>query len=486
MQLLRRRIGDFYIVRHLGAGGMADVYLAVNPQNREERAIKVMKKRASASASGYARFLREVELIRGLSHPNIVRVIDSGVLEELYYYSMEYMRAGNLARHIACVKSPLHQVMGTFSSICRGMAYAHARGIIHRDLKPANILIGDSGEPRISDFGIAKCLAAPDPSLTKSNEVMGSLAYLSPEQRSGAKGVDRRADVYSLGAVLYEMVMGYPPLGRFPLPCELMPGFPQTVQAILERCLAQKADERFADAGELLDGVDRCRRTLEPGFVCLPSDTTTQAPDTGKADADRIEGWLCTLRAGTTKERLSVIRQMVETMDAREARAILRIYPTEGDRVRWGLIRVFGERQVSGSTSLIMNELKNSFQRECAMEALGKIGAEEAFESIRDLLVQQPNLAITALIPLARTGRQRAIPYLVQFLRHELAVLRESAVHALASVGTDECLSLLQQHVGSEVDERVRMVARMSIGEITSNRAKRSENGEVVLADPRF
>jgi serine/threonine protein kinase len=240
VQMLRRRIGDFYIVEKIGSGGMAEVYLAIHPQTQEKRAIKVMRKRMTTGPAGYARFLREVELIRNLSHPNIVRVMESGVLDDCCFYSMEYARAGSLAQRMAKCRLPLEEVLDIFSSVCRGMAFAHAMGVVHRDLKPGNILIADSGEPKISDFGIAKNIERTGAALTKSNEVMGSIAYLSPEQRFCTKGVDRRTDVYSLGAILYEMVMGFPPLGKFPLPAELQPGFPEAVQGIIETCLMQR------------------------------------------------------------------------------------------------------------------------------------------------------------------------------------------------------------------------------------------------------
>lgn len=470
MEMLRRRIGDFYVVEQIGAGGMSNVYLALNPRTREKRAIKVLAKRATASPVSYARFLREIDIIRGLSHRNIVKILDSGGLEDCYYYSMEYMRAGSLARRLTRGKMTLGEALEIFASICSGMAYAHHKGIIHRDLKPANILIGASGTPMVSDFGIAKALNGRRTTLTKSNEIMGSIAYLSPEQRLNTKHVDHRSDVYALGAILYEMVMGFPPLGKFPLPCETQPEFPRAVQAILEKCLAIHPDDRYENAGCLLKDVEgyvgQGSATPPQTAAARPCSDNSGAVERSAHKMDRIEHWLHTLRSGTTRERLAVVREMVETMNAHETKAILKLYPTEADRVRWGLIRVLGELKIVGATQLLLRELKNPYQRECAIEALGRIGAGEAFNPIRRFVIENPNSAMTALVPLARTGKQRAIKYLRQYASHEMAVLREEATRALASIRTPESLQVLNERLAEEKDERVRAALLESIRSI--------------------
>ena len=118
------------------------------------------------------------------------------------------------------------------------MAYAHESGVTHRDLKPSNILFNTKGEPVVSDFGIAKVLNFEKMSLLPAGELMGTIAYLAPEQRFSSKKVNRRADVYALGAILYEMLMGFPPLGNFPKPAEVNPDFPESLQSVLMKCLA--------------------------------------------------------------------------------------------------------------------------------------------------------------------------------------------------------------------------------------------------------
>ncbi len=471
MDFTRRKLGVFYLTELIGRGGMSQVYLAINPRTHEKRAVKILAKRATASTTSYARFLREIEILRTLSHPHIVRILDSGVLEDCYFYMMDVM-SSSLAKRLEHGRMPLQDSIGLFAVTCRAVAHAHSKGIVHRDLKPSNILLTDTGAPMVSDFGIAKTLDADQPSLTGSNEILGTIAYLAPEQRHQSKRVDRRADVYALGTILYEMLMGFPPLGKFPWPRETQPAFPEDLQRILERCLAINPEGRYLDAGELLSDVERFQG-VKP--ACEGADGKSEGGRKSASDPDRMERWVEVLRYGTTKERLATVREMVEQMEPREARSVLKMFASEEDRVRWGLIKVLGDLRIRDATPMIVNELKNPYHRECAIEALGKIGADEAFQPLRDFLARNPESAMIILLPLARTGKQRSLRSLRPYLAHEMATLRQMAVRALESVETQESLMLLQECLPRERDDRVRSVYRQAIRILDSAlRAKES------------
>jgi hypothetical protein len=459
--MLRKKIGDFYLVEHLGSGGMSDVYLAVSPRTREKRAFKIVTKRASAAPTCYARFLREVEIVRRLEHPNIVSIYESGEINDFYYYGMEYMPGGNLARRLGKKKIPLPEAIHLVCNICAAMAYAHEKGIIHRDIKPANILLDAAGTPKVADFGIAKIIEEGRETLTRSGEILGTIAYLAPEQRFDTKRVDRRADIFALGAILYEMIMGFPPLGNFPWPREIQPDFPDSVQCILEKCLALNPIDRFKEAGILLIELEECRKTnvenrIVPGMNRTPSALAKHQITAFQPMTDRIEHWFLTLRSGTTRERLAVVREMVDTMEPREASAIIKLYAGEGERVRWGLMRALGDLKITAATPLLLNELKNPFHAECAVEALGKIGADDAFDSIREYVDKNPDSALVALVPMALTGKRRAVEYLKSYLKHEMAIVRQCAVRALAMITCDECLQILKDHLSYEMDDKIR------------------------------
>jgi Protein kinase domain len=454
--MLRRKIGQFYLVEHLGTGGMSEVYLALNPRTREKRAVKVLSRRATASSASYARFLREVEIIRALHHPRIVKILDSGSLDDCYYYMMEYMPGGSLARHLRRGKLPLKEALALFGAICDGMAFAHDKGVIHRDLKPANILLDAEGTPAVSDFGIAKLLDGERAALTRSNEVMGTIAYLAPEQRWSAKKVDRRADVYSLGALFYEMIMSFPPLGNFPSPRESRPDFPPGVEAMMMKCLSVDPEKRYTHAGALQVDVERMQNDSTSKKPQPLKDAPEVVGEEWSAKSDRIEQWFHVLRTGTTRERLNMVREMVETMEPREAKAILKLYSGEEDRVRWGLIRVFGDLRITAATPMILGELKNPYHRECAIESLGKIGCQDAFKPIREYIERNPEGALIALTPLALTGGEKAIKHLRRYLSDPMAIRRQGAVRAIASILSIDCLQILREHLAKERDDKVR------------------------------
>jgi serine/threonine protein kinase len=474
MSMLRKKIHDFYLVEQIGAGGMSEVFLGLNPRTREKRAFKILGKSATLWPGAYARFLREVEIIRSLSHPGIIKILDNGVLDECYFYSMEYMPGGNLTRIMQRGKPSLESTAQIFLQICEAMAYAHENGIIHRDLKPANILLSADGKPVVSDFGIAKILDDEHPPLTVSGEILGTIAYLAPEQRFNTKRVNQRADIYALGALCYEMLMGFPPLGKFPRPREINPDFPEGLQSIIEKCLAIRPEDRFENAGLLEIELEKClnvvprKKRESAGDVTAKMLLSLEENPSVSEKLDRIESWFRVLRTGTTRERLAVVREMVDKLASTEAKAILKLYPQEGDRVRWGLIKVLGELKIQAATPLILSDLKSPFHTECAIEALGKIGLEESYNALLAYVIEHPESSLIALVPLANTGKKRAVKFLRQFLGNEMSVLRQAAVRALAYVGSEECLQALKDQLCIECDEKVRLSILQAVHSLES------------------
>ena len=460
MSMLRKKIGEFYLAEQIGSGGVSEVYLGISPRTREKRAFKILGKRASAWSSAYGRFIREVDIIRELSHPGIIRVLDNGIVDDWYYYSMEFMPGGNLTRRMERGPIPIQDAMTLFTPVFDAMARAHERGVHHGALKPANILFSAAGQPVVSDFGIDKVLdleRAP----AIHGKILGTIAYLAPEQRFNLQPVNRRADVYALGAILYDMLMGFPPLGNFPWPGEVHQGFPETLQSILLKCLAADPENRFEHAGSLRaelqgkwyeTGTPNCpAAAANPDWFLLPNGEAIPPSKT-----DRIEGWFRVLRTGTARERLSVVREMVENMTPAEAKTMVKLYAEEGDRVRWGLIRVLGELRIEAATPLILTDLASPFHTECAIEALGRIGSGDAYGPLREFVSLHPECAVIALLPMANTGKQRAIEDLRRFLEHETAALRQAAVCALASIESVESLQALRERLCVEASEEIR------------------------------
>ncbi|MCX6056699.1 MAG: serine/threonine-protein kinase, partial [Chloroflexi bacterium] len=272
--LIGQSLGRYHILEQLGEGGMATVYKAYDTRLERDVAVKIIRKTAFSAEileKVLARFEREAKALAKLSHPNIVKVHDYGDHEGSPYLVLEYLPGGTL-RQLLGKPIPWQEALQLLLPIARGLAYAHQRGIIHRDVKPSNILVTESGEPLLSDFGIAKLLEIEEgQTLTGSGVGIGTPEYMAPEQGIG-KGVDARADIYSLGIVLYEMVTGRKPYmaetpmavvlkqmtDPLPRPTDFNREIPPPVEKILLKALAKKPQDRYESMNNFIQAMEIC------------------------------------------------------------------------------------------------------------------------------------------------------------------------------------------------------------------------------------
>ena len=270
--------GRYELRRRLAQGGMATVYLARDRQLDREVAIKMLHPQFASDPTFAERLRRESRAAAGLSHPNIVGVFDWGRQGERYFIVMEYVSGHSLAEIIAA-RGPLgaEAAAAIAFEVAAALAFAHRAGIVHRDVKPQNVLLSSDGHVKVTDFGIATMVGAgPSAGLTETGSVVGTAAYLSPEQAQG-EPTDARSDLYSLGAVLYEMLSGYPPFrGDTPVAVayqhvqdppvplgEIAEGVPQALDAITMRLLAKDPDDRYERAEDLRRHLQIVRERLE-------------------------------------------------------------------------------------------------------------------------------------------------------------------------------------------------------------------------------
>src|SRR5215216_577386 len=202
------KVGRYKIKSELGRGGMATVYRAHDPSSNREVAIKVLPPEMLRNLVTRARFKRELKLVASLEHPAIVPVYDVGEDDDQPFFVMRYMSGGSLAAMIKRQRFSLSDAAVIIERLASALDHAHSKGIIHRDIKPDNVLFDAGNHPYLSDFGVAK-FAETAVSAT-GHDVMGTPAYISPEQARG-ENVDHRADIYGLGAILYEMLTGKRP-----------------------------------------------------------------------------------------------------------------------------------------------------------------------------------------------------------------------------------------------------------------------------------
>jgi serine/threonine-protein kinase len=262
-------LGDFWLLRKLGAGGMGSVWLALSPEE-ELVAVKLLDPELARERTFVTRFLREGQAALRLRHPNIVRGRAVGEDSGRYFFAMEFV-PGSSVRAIVEAAGPisLREAALLVLQVAAGLAYGHERGIVHRDIKPGNILLTREGIAKLADFGLARRLDADLTALTRSGMGMGTPQYMAPEQIRDARSADARSDVYSLGATWYHMVVGRPPfLGATMLEVcqkhlgeELLPPaaanstVPEEVSKIIERMMAKDPNERCQTAADVTAAV---------------------------------------------------------------------------------------------------------------------------------------------------------------------------------------------------------------------------------------
>jgi beta-lactam-binding protein with PASTA domain/predicted Ser/Thr protein kinase len=268
--------GRYKVVRRLGTGGMADVFLCEDQQLGRKVALKLLHRRFAEDPAFVERFRREARSAAGLQHPNIVGVYDRGEYDGTYYIAMEYL-PGRTLKAIITEEAPLDPVraIDIAIQILKAARFAHRRGIVHRDLKPHNVIVDDAGDAKVTDFGIARAGASD---MTETGSIMGTAQYLSPEQAQG-HSVTPSSDLYSVGVVLYEMLTGQVPfdgeqavtialkhVSEAPVPpSQLNPKIPPELEQTILWTLNKNPADRPVDADQLITVLEHCRDAILAG-----------------------------------------------------------------------------------------------------------------------------------------------------------------------------------------------------------------------------
>jgi serine/threonine protein kinase len=271
--MMSKLLGERYLLgAMIGTGGMADVYTAQDQRLSREVAVKILRSDLAQDPSFVSRFRKEAKAAAGLNHPGIVAVYDSGE-DPAPYIVMELVEGHTLreliheGERIECDRA-LEIIVG----VLEALDYSHMRGIVHRDIKPANIMITESGDVKVMDFGIARAIDDLGATLTSTWNVVGTAQYLSPEQAQGSIA-DSRSDIYSTGCLLYELLTGRPPFtgetpvsialqhvsGQYPPARSLQPDLPADIETVLAVSLSKSPDSRYQDALSMLADIKRLR-----------------------------------------------------------------------------------------------------------------------------------------------------------------------------------------------------------------------------------
>ncbi|WP_051564216.1 protein kinase domain-containing protein [Companilactobacillus paralimentarius] len=280
--------GRYEILGTLGEGGMANVYLANDTLLNRKVAVKALRYDLQDDESVKRRFAREAKATSGLSNPNIVNVLDVGNDKGVQYIVIEYVDGPNLKKYIRThFPIPYHEVVDIMKQICMAVSDAHEHGIIHRDLKPENILVDESKDPiqvKVSDFGIA--LALSERSITRTNSLLGSVHYMSPEQIKG-RSATVLSDIYALGIILFELLTKHVPFtgdtavtvalkhSKEDMPDlrKIDPNIPQPLENAVLKATAKDPDQRYQSVKEMCEDLNTClmpERADEPKFIPTP------------------------------------------------------------------------------------------------------------------------------------------------------------------------------------------------------------------------
>ncbi len=302
--MIGRTIGRYRIVEHLGRGGMAEVYKAYQPNLDRYVAIKVMHTFLSDEKEFLARFEREAKVVATLRHPNIVQVYDFDAEGGVYYMVMEYISGESLKARLQNLEAngawvPLDDAACIILAVGSALKYAHERGMVHRDVKPANVMITLDGQVILTDFGIAKIVSASN--ITASGAMVGTPSYMAPEQGMGQPG-DERSDIYSLGVMLYQLVLGRLPFDAdtplavvlkhindpLPLPKELKPDISDDLNRVILTALAKDPGDRYQKVANLT-------ADLRKAMGMSPEDSH---PDAARSSAIKLAGATMVGRVG--------------------------------------------------------------------------------------------------------------------------------------------------------------------------------------------
>ncbi len=294
--MVARTLAHYQLLEKLGEGAMGEVYHAIDVRLGRAVAIKALK--TAASGADKSRFLREARTVSRIDHPNVVTIFDVVEEDDSLYLVMQYVQGRTLRELMVERRPEVGEALRIAGDVAAGLKAAHAIGVVHRDIKPANVMVLPDGSSKILDFGVAHLAEADYTTLTASGTVVGTLHYMAPEQLAG-KPVDPRADIYSLGVVLYEMLSGRVPfagreagplvhdiVSREPVPLpRLVRGLPQGVAAVVSKAMAKRPEDRYAGADELghdlelvtngLSAAEHSTRTaLTPATTGRASDST--------------------------------------------------------------------------------------------------------------------------------------------------------------------------------------------------------------------
>lgn len=487
-------------LKELGRGGMSTVYLARDSALNRLVAIKVLKTGELTGNEYVRRFFREARITAQLQHPNIIRIFESNFSrsEGIFYIVTEYVEGGDFQRLLPYneqesrsgstlnVQVPLRKKLEVIERVLGALDYAHQQGIVHRDVKPSNILLTKGLEPKLCDFGIATALWGQESRYTQTNEVIGTMDYIAPEQKENSKNVDLRADIFSIGVILYQLTTGRKPLGAFSPPGQLNDSIPAQLDQLIMKCLKPLPVSRYKNAHNLADhlreilekypgdfsfanpapptdGEDPAAPTRysDPGLTEINPPKTTDNTETPEFDR-MVEK----LKKGTLAQKLHIKKRFLQTIEPQHGEQLLQLLrdsdsdPSTGGFLAETLIEALGQIKYEDSCSFLIELLSDPYYNKAAATATGEIGCKEAEEKLFKILLGRSETSYVALLPLGKLNSVKSIDLIAEYLASSHSWIKEMALDALAMIKEPRVSGFIENASNKDADANIRAKAK--------------------------
>jgi serine/threonine protein kinase len=447
-------------IREIGRGGMSFVFLAEHIEKKTPVAIKVLKKEILHDQEYIRRFFREARIIAQLNHPHIIKIIESNFQDNEFYIITEYVENGDFRSYIFSDHLTLIQKLEIIVKITHALIHAHEKGIVHRDLKPSNILLHADFTPKLCDFGIATVLWGQESRLTRTNEVMGTIDYIAPEQKENSKNVDFRADLYSIGVIVYSLITGIKPQGAFLAPIEICPYIPKALNSITMKCLQPEPAKRYKSTINLYNDLSAvCKLLRENPFQ--PSDFYS-----GELKKN-LKQILLEMKSSSIHQKIKLKKIFLEQVDKNDEKLLLEYLQDSEGLIKETIIEGLGKIKSKNSCQFLIDLLSNSYYNKSAAKALGEIECLEAENKLIDLLVMNNDFSHIAMLPLAKLNSKASAKYLIKFLKTQTHkwILMEG-IHALSLMTDHKAQNYLSFISLNHQDADIRSFAKKLIRRI--------------------
>ncbi len=449
----------YKIIKQIGKGGMSKVYLAKQLDLDRNVAVKIMDESIINDEESVKRFFREARIMARLSHPNIVSVIESDFDKKRPYIITEYLDGGDFKNLIKYSNMKLKKKLLILLKILDALNYAHSKGIVHRDLKPSNILLTKEMEPKLSDFGIAAILYGDESRLTKSNEVMGTIDYMSPEQKNNAKNLDHRSDIFSFGIILYELLTGRMPQGVFKEPNEIIKSIPDSLNNLVMKCLEYEPVDRFENVLKLKKELEYVIKEIDidiKGNISLrKTNDFTEIKDSGSFDEIYDK-----LKKGTLTEKILYKEEFLKSIKKEHFEKLVNELLESDGLLKETIIEALAKIDDKRACKYLVELLSDTEYLKSITEAIGILKCENSEEILLKLLTMNSEYSYHAIYPLGQLKSKRAVKHIAKFLNNEHSWIRIRAIESLAKIKTEEALDYIRNISKRDKDDEVRTIAK--------------------------